>query len=178
MRRSAPHLLAPRLALGTLALGLGFALAAPAPAAAQSAGTGALESTNSRVFPFLGVRFGVPQRLSFTAGVGMNLDQGHDPLQPSRELLFSLAPGLGAERASVTYVYSTGRFGGGIAGGFSVLRTVHDPWQAPGNATYIGADLDILPFIALGPRVGIYRRVSTPTESHPWLVAIDFGFGF
>ncbi len=87
-------------------------------------------------------------------------------------------PGLGAERASVTYVYSTGRFGGGLAGGLSVLRTVHDPWQAPGNATYVGADFAVLPFIALGPRVGVYRRVSVPTADHPWLVALDFGFGF
>lgn len=181
MQRSALHRPQPpiplRALLGTLALAL--ALGIPEPAVAQdSGGTGAVESTNARVFPFLGIRAGVPQRLSFTAGVGMNLDQSPDPLQPSRELLVSVAPGLGAERASVTYVYSTGRFGGGIAGGFSVLRTVHDPWQAPGNATYVGADLALLPFIAVGPRVGIYRRVSTPTGNHAWLLALDFGFGF
>ena len=167
---------AARPVLAALALAL---LAAPRPARAQTpVETGALESTNARVFPFLGARFGVPQRLSFTAGMGFSLFQDADPLQASHELLLSVAPGLGAERASVTYVYSTGRFGGGIAGGLSVLRTVHDPWQAPGNATYLGADLAVLPFIALGPRIGVFRRVSTPTSDHPWLLALDFGFGF
>ncbi len=160
-------------------LALALALATPLRTHAQTpVETGAVESTNARVFPFLGARFGVPQRLSFTAGMGFSLVHRTDPLQASHELLLSVAPGLGAERASVTYVYSTGRFGGGLAGGLSVLRTVHDPWQAPGNATYVGADFAVLPFIALGPRVGVYRRVSVPTADHPWLVALDFGFGF
>jgi hypothetical protein len=175
MRRSICRSATHRLALGAILL----ALATPIAAAAQTPiETGAVESTNARVFPFLGMRFGVPQRLSFTAGMGFSLVRRTDPTLASHELLISVAPGLGAERASATYVYSTGRFGGGIAGGLSVLRTVHDPWQAPGNATYVGADLAVLPFIALGPRVGVFRRVSTPTEDHAWLLAVDFGFGF
>jgi hypothetical protein len=160
-----------RLTLGALLL----AFAAPATTRAQ---TSMQTATNARIFPFLGARFGVPQRLSFTAGVGFGLGSPADPLQASHELLLSVAPGLGAERASATYVYSTGRFGGGIAGGVSVLRTVHDPWQAPSNATYVGVDLSLLPFIALGPRVGLMRRVSIPTGDHAWLWTADFGFGF
>lgn len=176
-----PH---PRSLPAAAALALLALLTLPGPTAqAQTAvETGAVESANARVFPFLGARFGVPQRLSVTAGIGIGLDDaaGHnaDPTQASRELLVALAPGLGAERASLTYVYSTGRFGGGLAAGASVLRTVSHPWQAPANATYVGADLAVLPFIALGPRVGLLRRVSAPARDHAWLWTVDFGFGF
>ncbi|HVA57291.1 MAG: hypothetical protein WBQ26_13150 [Gemmatimonadaceae bacterium] len=161
------------------ALALILVAAAPNHATAQTAiQTGAVEATNTQVFPFLGARFGTPQRLSVSAGIGLNLDPGADPTQPSGELLLALAPGLGAERASVTYVHSTGHLGGGIAAGASVLRTVVHPWQAPPNATYVGADVAWFPFIALGPRLGLLRRVSAPTNSRPWLWTLDFGFGF
>jgi hypothetical protein len=139
---------------------------------------GAAASPEARVFPFLGLRLGAPQRLSLTTGIGVNLDPAVDPTEPSREMLLALAPGLGAERASLTYVYSTGRFGGGVAASATVLRTVIRPWQAPPNATYIGADVALLPFVAVGPRVGLLRRVSAPTNDRPWLWTLDFGFGF
>ncbi len=170
----------PRPPARTLAIiALVLAAAAPRHAAAQTAiQTGAVESTNTRVFPFLGARVGTPQRLSVSTGIGVDLDPGTDPTQPSSELLLALAPGLGAERASLTYVYSTGRMGGGIAAGASVLRTMGNPWQAPPYATYVGADIAYLPFIALGPRVGLLRRVSAPTDARPWLWTLDFGFGF
>jgi hypothetical protein len=156
---------------------------APAPAAvrAQSAvdaGAGAAPAPGDRVFPFLGVRAGAPQRLSVTAGIGLNLDPAADPGRPSREILAAVAPGLGAERASLTFVYSTGRFGGGIAGGATALRTVTHPWNAPANATYVGADIAVLPIIAIGPRLGLLRRVSAPTGDRAWLWTLDFGFGF
>ena len=83
------------------ALALILVAAAPNHATAQTAiQTGAVEATNTQVFPFLGARFGTPQRLSVSAGIGLNLDPGADPTQPSGELLLALAPGLGAERAS------------------------------------------------------------------------------
>lgn len=160
------------------ACALVFAL--PAAARAQSAvQTGSVESPpGGRVFPILGARFGVPQRVSVTAGVGLEVGRVPGHRDASQEILLALAPGLGAERASLTYVYSTGRYGGGVAVGPSVLRTVRHPWNAPANATYAGVDLAVLPIIAIGPRVGIFRRVSAPTSDTPWLVTLDFGFGF
>ncbi|MDE3152284.1 MAG: hypothetical protein KGL93_08550 [Gemmatimonadota bacterium] len=151
----------------------------PQTARAQSAvQAGATPGPELRLFPFLGIRAGTPQRLSVSAGAGLDLNPGADPDQPSHEVLLAVAPGLGAERASLTYVYSPGRFGGGIAGGLTALRTVDNPWQAPGNATYVGADLAVLPIIAIGPRVGILHRVSRPTNDRAWLWTLDFGFGF
>jgi hypothetical protein len=152
---------------------------APLTALAQSAvQTGGTQGPDLRLFPFLGVRAGTPQRLSVSAGAGLDLDPTADPGKRSREVLLALAPGLGAERASLTFVYSTGRMGAGIAGGLTALRTVDHPWNAPENATYIGADLSVLPIIAIGPRVGFLRRVSAPTSDRSWIWTLDFGFGF
>ncbi|HET7632775.1 MAG TPA: hypothetical protein VFK16_10740 [Gemmatimonadaceae bacterium] len=158
---------------------LALLLAGSAAARGQSAiQTGATQGPDLRVFPFLGIRAGTPQRMSVSAGVGFDLDPTADPSRPSRELLLVVAPGLGAERGSLTLVHSTGRYGGGVAGGFTVIRTVGHPWQAPANTTYVGADLSILPIIAMGPRLGLLRRVSGNTADRPWLWTLDFGFGF
>jgi hypothetical protein len=176
-------LLMPRRTLPTLlrtAVVLGLALPLlPATSHAQSAvQAGAVDGPTARLFPFLGARFGTPQRFSVTGGLGIDLDPGAAPDQSSREVLLALAPGLGAERGSMTFVYSPGRFGGGIAAGASVVRTIDHPWNAPANATYVGVDLAVLPIIAIGPRVGILRRVSGATNDRPWIWTLDFGFGF
>lgn len=155
-----------------------LALAAPTTRAQSAVETSAIDVPNVKVFPFLGVRFGVPQRFSISGGLGLNLDPTDGPDQPSRELLLSLAPGMGAERASLTFVHSSGRFGSGIAGGATAIRTVGRPWNAPANATYVGVDLSILPIIGIGPRLGLLRRVSNPTDDRAWLWTLDFGFGF
>ncbi|MGH7688331.1 MAG: hypothetical protein ACREN3_01850 [Gemmatimonadaceae bacterium] len=162
------------------ALPLAIALALlPAAARAQSAvDAGAVNGPAARLFPFLGARFGTPARFSVSGGIGVDLDPGVAATQPSREVLLALAPGLGAERGSLTFVYSTGRFGGGFAGGTSVVRTIDHPWNAPASATYVGVDLAVLPIIAIGPRVGILRRVSGTTNDRPWIWTLDFGFGF
>lgn len=177
--RSTPRRASARTLAATGGCLLALALLCPTSLRGQSAiQTGAVTARTARVFPFLGARAGVPERLSVSAGLGVDLDPEADPDQPSREVLLALAPGLGAERGSLTYVYSTGRLGSGIAGGVSVVRTVSHPWNAPANATYVGADLALLPIIAIGPRVGLMRRVSRPTDDHPWLWTVDFGFGF
>ncbi len=169
----------PSGAIAAAACVLALALLRPTPLPAQSAiQTGAVTARTARVFPFLGARIGVPERLSATTGLGVDLDPGAAPDQPSREVLLALAPGLGAERGSLTFVYSTGRLGSGVAGGVSVVRTVSHPWSAPANATYVGADVALLPIIAIGPRVGLMRRVSRPTGDRPWIWTVDFGFGF
>lgn len=159
-----------------LALALGLApTVLPAQSAVQAGG---VPVPAASVFPFLGARFGTPARFSVSGGIGVNLDPAVDANQPSREILLTLAPGLGAERGSLTFVYSPGRFGGGFAGGASVVRTIDHPWNAPANATYVGLDLAVLPIIATGPRVGLLRRVSGATGDHPWIWTLDFGFGF
>ena len=164
-------------ALAALSLAA-LALAAPTTHAQSAVQTGAIDAPSAKVFPFLGARFGVPQRFSISGGLGLDLDPNSAPNEPSRELLLALAPGMGAERASLTFVHSTGRFGGGIAGGLTAIRTVSRPWNAPANATYAGMDLSILPIIAIGPRIGLLRRVSAPTNDRAWLWTMDFGFGF
>ena len=171
----------PRRPLQTLArAGLTLAIVLlPATSRGQSAvDAGAVDGPSARLFPFLGARFGTPQRFSVSGGMGLDLDPAAGPDQPSREVLLAVAPGLGAERGSLTFVYSPGRFGGGIAGGASVVRTIDHPWNAPENATYVGVDLAVLPIIAIGPRVGVLRRVSGPTGDRPWIWTLDFGFGF
>ncbi len=173
-----PRRILPTLARAGLALGLAILLL-PRTSRGQSAvDAGAVNGPTARLFPFLGARFGTPQRFSITGGLGLDLDPAAAPDQPSREVLLALAPGLGAERGSLTFVYSTGRFGGGIAGGASVVRTIDHPWNAPENATYAGVDLAVLPIIAIGPRVGLLRRVSGATDDRPWIWTLDFGFGF
>jgi len=174
-----PSCLPRRIPRAGTAFGLALALLLPALLPAQSAvDAGAVIGPELRVFPFLGARFGIPQRLAVAAGMGLDLNPNVDPNQPSREVLLSLAPGLGAERGSLTFVYSPGRLGAGMAGGASVVRTVNHPWNAPANATYVGVDLAVLPIIAIGPRIGLLRRVSRPTDDRPWLWTLDFGFGF
>ncbi len=162
----------------SLALGLALAVS-PGLLPAQSAvDAGAVTGPDIRIFPMLGARFGTPQRLSLSAGVGIDLNPRVDADHASREILLALAPGLGAERGSLTFVYSPGRFGGGIAAGASVVRTIDHPWNAPENATYVGVDLAVLPIIAIGPRLGVLRRVSGNTTDRPWIWTLDFGFGF
>ena len=166
------------LARAGLALTLALALL-PATGRGQSAvQAGAVDGPTARLFPFLGARFGTPQRFSISGGLGLDLDPGAAPDQSSREVLLAGAPGLGAERGSLTFVYSPGRFGGGIAGGASVVRTIDHPWNAPANATYVGVDLAVLPIIAIGPRFGVLRRVSGAMNDRPWIWTLDFGFGF
>ena len=161
-----------------LRLALALALAPTLLPAQSAVQAGGVPVPAASVFPFLGARFGTPARFSVSGGIGVNLDPAVDANQPSREILLALAPGLGAERGSLTFVYSPGRFGGGIAGGASVVRTIDHPWNAPANATYVGLDLAVLPIIATGPRVGLLRRVSGATGDHPWIWTLDFGFGF
>ncbi len=161
-----------------LALALALLLLPTATRAQSAVQAGGVPVPAASIFPFLGARFGTPARFSVSGGIGLNLDPGAEATQPSREILLALAPGLGAERGSLTFVYSPGRFGGGIAGGASVIRTIDHPWNAPENTTYVGVDLAVLPIIAIGPRVGVLRRVSGATNDRPWIWTLDFGFGF
>ena len=131
----------------------------------------------THVLPGLGLHVGEPQKASIAGGVVLGEDwreKGHDR---SRNVGLWIEPGLSGGRASVAYIdHGFGSFGSGFAIGPTVLRTWKDPWIAKENHTYVGGELMVWPIVFVGPRIGLFRSVSSGTP-HSWFVSVDFGFG-
>jgi hypothetical protein len=165
-----------------------IALVVPLSALGAQRGTCRLclpEDTVPRVhvLPAIGVRVGAPQKTSFAIGLLVAEDwqsNGHDH---SRNVALFAEPGLTAGRGSLAYIHhGFGHFGSGYGGAATVLRTWNDPWWTKPNVTYAGGELILWPIVFIGPRVGVFRSVGTPSAgagagARRWLVTFDVGFG-
>jgi hypothetical protein len=131
----------------------------------------------SHLLPGLGVHVGAPQKASIAGGVVIGEDWRENGRDHSRNVGLWVEPGLSGGRASVAYIsHGYGSFGSGFAVGASVLRTWKDPWIAKENLTYIGGDVMLWPIVFVGPRIGLFRSVTSGAENR-WFVSFDFGFG-
>jgi hypothetical protein len=166
-------LLAPTIAFAALALGAASVRAQGCRGCAQGEDT----VPRTHVLPGLGIHVGTPQKASFAAGVVLGEDWRQDGRDHSRNVALWVEPGISAGRASVAYIdHGYGSFGSGFGVGASVLRTWKDPWTVKPNLTYVGGDLILWPIVFIGPRVGVFKSVSSGAVN-AWFVSFDFGFG-
>jgi hypothetical protein len=133
--------------------------------------------TKSHVFPALGLRVGTPQKGSVAIGVVAGVDWQKGGTDYSRDVALFVEPGLGASRASVSYINGIGNMGSGFGLAATVLRTAGGPWTFRPNTTYVGGELFVWPLFLAGPRVGLFRRVSGDAMIGRWFFAADFGIG-
>jgi hypothetical protein len=163
------------------ALVIAAAIAAPAAATAQRCRGCVAEDTLPRlhVAPAAGVRVGAPQKASFAIGVTVGEDWQSHGVDHSRNAALFLEPGIAAGRASLAYIHhGFGHFGSGYGVAATVLRTWDDPLWTRQNTTYAGGELILWPIVFVGPRIGLFRSVGTPSAgARRWMVALDLGFG-
>jgi len=154
-------------------------LAAPALLRAQrctGCATGEDTIPHMHVIPALGVHVGAPQKVSAALGVGLGVDWQRNGRDHSRNVVLFAEPGLSAGRASVAYV-DQGRFGSGFGVAATVLRTWEDPWIMKQNTTYVGGDVLLWPIVFMGPRIGVFRRITGEPSSKKWVFSLDIGIG-
>jgi hypothetical protein len=157
------------------ALGIGALIALAASAGAQNRCSSCLDSVSGEwhVLPALGIRAGIPQKVSGAVGIvaGKNYrERGH-----TEDMAVYVEPGLAAGRASLAYINGFGNMGSGFGIAATALRTWKDPINLKTNETYVGAELWVWPMFFSGPRVGLFRKVTGGTRG--WYIAADFGFG-
>ncbi|AHG88921.1 hypothetical protein J421_1384 [Gemmatirosa kalamazoonensis] len=137
--------------LSSLALGLALA----APVRAQQ--------------PVFGLHVAGPVRASASVGVWLGEDPRHDAASGA---VLLVEPGLRGGRASVGYAYALrGGFGSFVTARASALRT----WRMVGPPrTYAGAEVQVLPLLAVGPRLGAFVPTSGARRV---LWILDVGLG-
>jgi hypothetical protein len=161
--------------LRRLLIGIAASVALPVIAGAQNRCPSCMDSVSGEwhMLPALGLRAGIPQKLSAAAGIvaGRNYrERGH-----TEDMALYVEPGLSAGRASIAYVSGFGNMGSGFGVAATGIRTWKDPVNMPTNTTLAGLELWAWPMFFSGPRVGVFRRITGPT--HGWYFAADFGFG-
>jgi hypothetical protein len=159
-----------RLLAGVLVLA-----ALPAVARAQDRCPSCMDSVSGRwhMLPALGLRAGIPQKLSAALGIvtGRNYrEKGH-----SDDIALYVEPGLSAGRASLGYMSGFGNMGTGFGIAGTAMRTWKDPINLATNATYVGGELWVWPLFFSGPRIGAFRKITGVTRG--WYFTADFGFG-
>jgi hypothetical protein len=125
------------------------------------------------VLPALGIRAGIPQKVSGAVGIvaGKNYrERGH-----TEDVAVYIEPGLGAGRASLAYMNGFGNMGSGFGVAATALRTWRDPLNLKTNETFVGGEVWAWPMFFSGPRVGLFRKITG--TSRGWYLTADFGFG-
>lgn len=140
---------------GALATALATALLAATPSAAQQ--------------PVFGVHVAGPVRASVGAGVWLGEDPRHDAASGA---VLLVEPGLRGGRASIGYAYALrGGFGSFVTARATALRT----WRTVGPPiTYAGGEVQVLPLLAVGPRLGAFVPTRGPRRM---LWILDVGLG-
>lgn len=135
-------------------------------------------TTRFHVLPALGLQVGTPQKASIALGIVVGEDFVRNGRDHSHNLALFAEPGVAAGRASVAYVsHGYGSFGTGFGVAATVLHTWKDPWQADENQSYAGGEVLFWPILFVGPRVGLFRNVSSAPTSQKWFWSFSFGVG-
>lgn len=124
------------------------------------------------MLPALGLRGGIPQKLSVALGIvaGKNFRDNR-----TEDIALYVEPGLSAGRASLGYINGFGNMGSGFGIAGTAMRTWKDPINLSTNHTYIGGEIWVWPVFFTGPRVGVFRKITGATRG--WYLTADFGFG-
>jgi hypothetical protein len=152
------------------------------PAAAQGCPVcDAVDSTHSashtQISPALGVRVGVPQKLSAAVGILAGKEWREEGKERARFLAVFAEPGLAGGRVSAGYVTGMGELGSGYGIFGTVLRTFDGPWTLTESSTFVGGEIVVWPLFFAGPRIGLFRRVKGGLGMGSWHVVADFGLG-
>jgi hypothetical protein len=156
-------------------LGVAGCFVLSAGAGAQNRCPSCVDSVSGQwhMLPALGVRAGIPQKVSGAIGIvaGKNYrEKGH-----TEDIAVYVEPGLGAGRASIGYINGFGNMGSGFGVAATALRTWKDPINLKTNETYYGGEVWVWPMFFSGPRVGIFKKMTGTTRG--WYFTADFGFG-
>jgi len=120
--------------------------------------------------PVFGVHVGGPVRASAAVGVWLGEDPRHDDASGA---LVLVEPGLRAGRLSLGYAYALrGGFGQYVTGRATALRT----WRMNGGPRdYLGAEVQVLPLLAVGPRLGVFVPVDKGPKRVLWMLDVGVG---
>lgn len=136
-----------------LALG---ALVAAIPAAAQK--------------PVIGLHVAGPVRASVAVGVWLGPDPRKDDVGG---VIALVEPGLHGGRASLGYAYA---LRGGMGSFVTMRATALRTWRAVGGPrNYVGAELQVLPILAFGPRLGAFMPTDRGPKRVLWMLDIGAG---
>ena len=147
-----------RQVLLMLLLGGGL-LAIPAEANGQSPSA---EAANGFMF---GVHYGLP--LKWSAVVAASLPGGGK----ESKAFVAAEPGIGGWRASVGYLRMTSNLGSGYVARATLLRTNNKAWRVGPQATFAGAEFQVMPLFVLGFRLGGFLRITGQGEHRGLLTA-------
>jgi hypothetical protein len=119
--------------------------------------------------PVFGVHVAGPTRASASVGVWLGEDPRHDAASGA---VLLVEPGLRGGRASIGYAYALrGGFGSFVTARATALRT----WRSAGPPhTYAGGEVQVLPLLAVGPRLGAFVPTRGPRRM---LWILDVGLG-
>jgi hypothetical protein len=134
-----------------LALSVLLVALLPLCAAAQA---GRDSAQFARVSPAVGIHYGVPMKLSVSAG-------GLFDLRGKRNdgMIAMIEQGLGGTELSIGY-FLRHRFGQGYSLRAAGIRTLEKPWNASSRTTYLGGEAHWMLIAGAGGRIGFFRRVS------------------
>jgi hypothetical protein len=109
-------------------------------------------------------------RASAALGVWLGSDPRRDDASGAIALI---EPGLHGGRASLGYAYALrGGMGSFVTGRVTALRT----WrQAGGQRTYAGLEMQVLPLLAVGPRLGAFVPVDHGARRALWILDVGVG---
>jgi hypothetical protein len=134
--------------------------------------------TNFHILPALGLQVGTPQKASAALGVVFGQELSRNGREHSRNVALYVEPGISAGRASIAYVdHGYGSFGSGFGLAATGMRTWNEPWQINPDQTYVGGEVLVWPILFVGPRVGLFRNVSSVETSPHWFWSFSFGIG-
>jgi hypothetical protein len=122
--------------------------------------------------PVIGLHAGGPIRASAVVGVWVGENPRHDDASGA---LLLVEPGLRGGRVSIGYAYALrGGFGSFVTARATALRT----WRAVGGPRdYAGAEVQVLPILAVGPRLGAFVPIDHGPRPRRVLWMLDVGLG-
>jgi hypothetical protein len=126
-----------------------------------------------RVSPALGIHYGVPMKLSVSAG-------GLFDLRGKRNdgVIAMLESGLGGMELSAGY-FLRHRFGQGYSLRAAGIRTFEKPWNTSARTTYLGGEAHWMLLAGVGGRAGFFRRVSGSAtdglRDNLWTIGVSIG---
>jgi hypothetical protein len=124
----------------------------PLRAVAQTAEDDSTRYLN--ISPAVGVHYGVPLKLSLSAGGLFDFRGRYDD-----GIIAMGEMGQGGAEVSIGY-FRMIRFGQGLDVRLAGLRTGMDPRNAAPETTYIGAEAHVMFLLGVGGRIGWFRRAS------------------
>jgi hypothetical protein len=120
--------------------------------------------------PVFGVHVAGPVSPSVAVGVWVGDDPRHDQ---SGGAIALVEPGLHGGRLSLGYAYALrGGFGSFVTARASLLRT----WRVEGGPrNYAGIETQVLPLLAIGPRLGAFIPIDGGPRKVLWLLDVGIG---